>query len=92
MRFSIPKLLKDVKEFEDAKKKFDKVKQNPKWFWIKRYSNLEIENAYQNYIKKMKVLEENYNPNYYNNLRKQCFYNHSPIKMLPSAPPADLIC
>ena len=92
MRFSIPQLLIDVKEFQDAKKKLNKMKKEPKYFWQKQYSHQEIDNAFKEYIKKMKILEENYNPNYYNNLRKICHYNKTPIKMLPSAPPEEMIC
>ena len=91
MKFSIPKLIKDVKDYEETRDKLNKMK-NPRWLWSKRYSKSEIDIVYQEYIYKMKKLEENYNINYNNNLRKKCFYNNSPVKMLPSAPPADMIC
>lgn len=92
MRFSIPKLLQDVKKYELSKKKLEQMQQKPKHWWSKKYTQEEIEIQFQDYVSKMRKLEENYNPNYFKNLRKQCIYNNSPIKMLPSAPPIDMIC
>jgi len=90
MRFSIKDLVRDVENYKIMRDRYNdlliesKKPQSFFRFWEKRVTQLEVKNAFDDYVKCMQSLEKKYNKNYHNLLHKQAFCN---IK--PSAPPYD---
>lgn len=80
MVFSIEKLVNDVNEFVELKKDYEN-KMTPSLFKKNSPENIEI--SKQKYFNKIRYLEINYNPTYFNQMRKIVFHN----KISPEAYP-----
>ena len=62
-RFSIPQLEKDVNDYIIAREKWLKIRKWIKYTFHIIYSETDLKNAYNIYLRKMKTLETKYTSN-----------------------------